>query len=72
VAGGADRRPDGGRKDECEVAVPGVVETAQASSAVEGLNGQRPHCPGIGSPVETPAQAGEEAEMEGMRRKSGR
>jgi hypothetical protein len=50
----------------------GVVETAQVSSAVEGLNGQRPHGPGIGSPVETPAQAGEEAEMEGMRRKSGR
>jgi hypothetical protein len=50
----------------------GVVETAQASSAVEGLNGQRPHCPGIGSPVETSAQAGGEAEMKGMRRKSGR
>jgi hypothetical protein len=50
----------------------GVVERAQVSSAVEGLNGQRPHCPGIGSPVETSAQADEEAEMEGMRRKSGR
>jgi hypothetical protein len=50
----------------------GVVERAQVNSAVEGLNGQRPHCPGIGSPVETSAQAGEEAEMEGMRRKSGR
>jgi hypothetical protein len=50
----------------------GVVERAQVNSAVEGLNGQRPHCPGIGSPVETSAQADEEAEMEGMRRKSGR
>jgi hypothetical protein len=50
----------------------GVVETAQVSSAVEGLNGQRPHCPGIGSPVEVLAQVSREAEMDGMRQKSGR
>jgi hypothetical protein len=50
----------------------GVVETAQVSSAVEGLNGQRPHCPGIGSPVERSTQVGTEAEMKGMGQKSDR
>jgi hypothetical protein len=50
----------------------GVAETAQVSSAVEGLNGQRPHCPGTRSPVKRSAQVGPEAEMEGMRQKSGR
>jgi hypothetical protein len=72
VAGGAGRRPDGSLKDECEVEDLDVAETAQVSSAVEGLNGQRPHCPGIESPVEMPTQEGKEAEMEGMRQKSGR
>jgi hypothetical protein len=41
AAGVARRKPDGSFKGECEVEVLGVVETAQASSAVKGLNRQR-------------------------------
>jgi hypothetical protein len=44
----------------------------KSSSAVEGLNGQRPHRPGIGSPVEALTKESGKAEMDGMKQKSGR
>lgn len=61
VAGVARRRPDGSIKGECEVADLGVVETAQASSAVEGLNRQRRHCLGDRKSGGTANESGQES-----------
>jgi hypothetical protein len=72
AAGVARRKPDGSFKGECEVEDLGVVERAQVSSAVEGLNRQRRQAWEIGSPVELQTKACRKAETEGMKQKTGR